>query len=138
MYSVKIYNRISVRFTSISTGDTYVCGYNIVSGIIFLSKSVKIPNSMNESRNFSRDTNFLICKSCFWCASYLYGPCEAVENCPVCCNDRSNCCIESLPIYKETFKHNQLGDTLDVLRSLLRISPEDRKFMLRSRRVYLY
>jgi len=39
MYSVKIYNRISVRFTSISTGDTYVCGYNIVSGIIFLSKS---------------------------------------------------------------------------------------------------
>jgi len=72
-------------------------------------------NSMNESRNFSRHTNFLICKSCFWCASYLYGPCEAVEICPVCCNDRSNCCIESLPIYKETFKHNQLGDTLDVL-----------------------
>jgi hypothetical protein len=73
-------------------------------------------NSTNESRNFSRlrHTNFLICKLCFWCASYLYGP-EAVENCPMCCNNKSNCSIESLPISKETFEHDKVWDiSLDV------------------------
>lgn len=69
-----------------------------------------IRNSTNKSQNFSRlhHTNFLICKLCFWCASYLYGP-EVVENCPMCCNNKSNCSIESLPISNETFDHDQVG-----------------------------
>ena len=74
-------------------------------------------NPTNGSRNFSRlrHTNFLICKLCFWCASYLYESYEAVKNCPMCCNNKSNCSIESLPISKETFEHDQLGDiSLDV------------------------
>jgi hypothetical protein len=74
-------------------------------------------NSTNESRNFSRlrHTNFLICKLCFWCASSLYGPYEAVENCPMYCNNNTNCSIESMPISKETFEHDKLSDiSLDV------------------------
>jgi hypothetical protein len=70
----------------------------------------------NESRNFSRlrHTKFLICKLCFWCASYLYGPYETIEYCPMCCNHKSNCSIESFPISKETSEH-QLNDiSLDV------------------------
>jgi hypothetical protein len=74
-------------------------------------------NPTNESRNFFRlrHTNFLICKLCFWCASYLYGPMCPVENCPMCYKNKTNSSIESLPISKETSEHGQLGDiSLDV------------------------
>jgi len=88
-------------------------------------------NSNNESRNFSRHTNFLICEPCFWCASYLYGPYEA-EICPVCCNNKSNCS------YKDIFERDQLGNIiLDVYPNHKDSTSED-MCMLRSRRVYLY
>lgn len=67
-------------------------------------------NPTNESRNFSRlrHTNFIICKSCFWCASYIYEPYEAVENCPICCKNKTKSSIESLPISKETYEHGSI------------------------------
>jgi hypothetical protein len=49
----------------------------------------------------SRRMNFLICRVCFWCASYLYGPYRAAERCPMCDNNS----IESIPISdKEAFE----------------------------------
>jgi len=56
--------------------------------------------------------NFLICRLCFWCASYLYGSHKAAEKCPICDNDS----IESIPVSDQEafeFEHSQLrGVTL--------------------------
>jgi hypothetical protein len=55
-------------------------------------------------------TNFLICQSCFWCASYLYGSCKVPERCPTCGNSNNNN-IESIPISMEEafeFEYNPL------------------------------
>jgi len=53
-----------------------------------------------------RQVNFLICRLCFWCASYLYGSYKAAEKCPICDNNS----IESLPISDQEafeFEHSQ-------------------------------
>ena len=59
-----------------------------------------------------RQINFLICRLCFWCASYLYGSHKAAEKCPICDNDS----IESIPVSDQEafeFQHSQLrGVTL--------------------------
>jgi hypothetical protein len=41
----------------------------------------------------SKQIHFLLCGSCFWCASYL-DLCETVEKCPSCMNDK----VESMPV----------------------------------------
>ena len=54
--------------------------------------------------------NFLICNSCFWCAS-IYSNMNSLSNakCPVC-DDNSN--LESIPIHKkEPFKINYNSKT---------------------------
>jgi len=49
------------------------------------------------------DAQFLICNSCFWCASYLSGHSACVENCPTCKNNN----IEFIPISQtEGYKLN--------------------------------
>src|SRR5215469_12760421 len=57
--------------------------------------------------------NFLICRLCFWCASYLYGSYKAAEKCPMCDNNS----IESIPVCDQEafkFEHSQLrGVTLN-------------------------
>jgi hypothetical protein len=49
----------------------------------------------------SSERNFLICSSCFWCASYLNNMHRSVETCPSC-NDAK---VESMPIsFDETYQ----------------------------------
>jgi hypothetical protein len=38
--------------------------------------------------------NFLLCESCFWCASYFNNYRKVVTDCPICGNKK----IESMPI----------------------------------------
>ena len=71
----------------------------------------KIENEDNNSRNnyFSgnetsdkRLLHFLICNSCFWCASYIRRDASAIK-CPSC-----NCKVESMPISRG--QNSKLGD----------------------------
>ena len=60
-----------------------------------------------------RRINFLICRLCFWCASYLYGSYKPPEKCPMCDNHS----IESIPVSDQEafeFEHSELrGVTLN-------------------------
>ena len=51
--------------------------------------------------------NFLLCESCFWCASYFNNYRMVVTNCPSC----SSSCVESMPISHEvhTSSHDPKG-----------------------------
>jgi len=40
-----------------------------------------------QSYAHPRQINFLICRVCSWCASYLYWPFRAAEKCPMCDKD---------------------------------------------------
>jgi hypothetical protein len=54
-----------------------------------------------EQHNISSERNFLICSSCFWCASYLNNMHKSVERCPSC-NDAK---VDSMPLsFDETYK----------------------------------
>ena len=55
----------------------------------------------DEQSITSNERNFLICSSCFWCASYLNNMHSSVEVCPSCKNDK----VESMPLsVDETYK----------------------------------
>ena len=57
------------------------------------------------------DAQFLICNSCFWCASYLSSHSASIENCPTCNNNN----IEFIPISQtEGYKLNIDGNGLSV------------------------
>lgn len=46
------------------------------------------------------ERNFLLCKSCFWCASFLNGMYRYLNSCPSCMNSE----LESIPIrFDETY-----------------------------------
>ena len=68
-----------------------------------------------QPRNISK--NFLICKSCFWCASFLDQAQRSVEVCPSCMNSE----LESMPLsFDETYKFNydaRSGVTLEFGRT---------------------
>ena len=90
------------------------CSYQIAiySGIlyssIFLQRKMETINVMvnlkkpYEKRDISSsERNFLICSSCFWCASYLNNMHSFGDICPSCKNDK----VESMPIsFDETYK----------------------------------
>jgi hypothetical protein len=66
---------------------------NIKSEII--SKEIEVSDKIN----------FLLCESCFWCASYINNYRKVVTECPSC---NSNC-VESIPISHDevyTFNHD--------------------------------
>jgi hypothetical protein len=53
------------------------------------------------------ERNFLICNSCFWCASSLNNMHNFVDICPSCKDDK----VESMPIsFDETYKFNYDSD----------------------------
>jgi hypothetical protein len=54
-----------------------------------------------EQQLASNERNFLLCRSCFWCASYLNNMYRSVEVCPLCKDPK----VESMPIsFDETYK----------------------------------
>jgi predicted RNA-binding Zn-ribbon protein involved in translation (DUF1610 family) len=50
----------------------------------------------NDKKELSKQIHFLLCESCFWCASYLSSKSVSVVKCPNCYNNK----IERLPISK--------------------------------------
>src|SRR5688500_2153046 len=70
------------------------------------------PETTYRKTEFGDNINFLVCGSCFWCASY-FNYTEKVTGCPKCGNDN----VESLPIANGeayTYSHNRYrGITLE-------------------------
>ena len=52
------------------------------------------PDIISKEIEVSDKINFLLCESCFWCASYFNGYRKEVGKCPTC--GRGN--VESMPI----------------------------------------
>jgi hypothetical protein len=52
------------------------------------------PDIISKEIEVSDKINFLLCESCFWCASYFNNYTKLVTNCPTCGNKK----IESMPI----------------------------------------
>jgi hypothetical protein len=50
----------------------------------------------NDQKGNSRQIHFLLCESCFWCASYLSLKNVSVAKCPICYSNK----IEWIPIPK--------------------------------------
>ena len=72
--------------------------------------SIKQHQETNTIRGY-HDAQFLICNSCFWCASYLFYNPHYVENCPACGSDR----MEVIPISpKEAYKVNMDGSSISM------------------------
>jgi hypothetical protein len=77
----------------------------------FLSPKIK-PETPSNKNEFGDKINFLLCGSCFWCASY-FNSTTILTRCPTCGNDN----VESMPIATGevyTFSHNKYrGITLE-------------------------
>ena len=52
------------------------------------------PDIISKEIEVSDKINFLICESCFWCASFFNNYRMVVTKCPICGNKK----IESMPI----------------------------------------
>ena len=52
------------------------------------------PDIISKVIEGSDKINFLLCESCFWCASYFNNYRKVVTNCPICGSKK----IESMPI----------------------------------------
>ena len=60
---------------------------------------------IEEQRYSYNDRNFVMCKSCFWCASFLNSKYMSVNECPCCTNQE----FETIPISLNevyTFDHD--------------------------------
>jgi hypothetical protein len=69
-----------------------------------MSRESNSTSSIERSRGISDEVYFLICQSCFWCASYL-NMCRLlpIDKCPNCYNNK----IELMPISQhEIYKSN--------------------------------
>lgn len=68
----------------------------------FPSPKIK-PEIISKEHEVTQRINFLLCESCFWCASYFSIYREVVTKCPICGNDN----VESLPIsHNEVYSFN--------------------------------
>jgi hypothetical protein len=66
---------------------------------IFELRSKVDNNDIDDKKEVSRQTHFLLCQSCFWCASYLSSKSVSIAKCPNCYNNR----IQWMPISKVNF-----------------------------------
>jgi hypothetical protein len=70
-----------------------------------------------EQHIIFKERNFLICRSCFWCASYVNKMRSVLEACPSCKDVK----IESVPIsFDETYRldyDKKRGVTLEFART---------------------
>jgi hypothetical protein len=72
--------------------------------------TIKQHQETNTIRRY-HDAQFLICNSCFWCASYISHSPDYVENCPACRSDR----IEAIPLsQKESYKIYMDGSNISM------------------------
>ncbi len=73
---------------------------------------LKVKLQTEEQHNSYNERNFLLCRSCFWCASVLNGMHSTFSTCPSCMNS----VLESMPLSfdeKYTFDYDpRQGATL--------------------------
>jgi hypothetical protein len=50
----------------------------------------------DDKKELSKQIHFLLCESCFWCASYIYSKSVSIAKCPNCYSNK----IEWMPIPK--------------------------------------
>ena len=60
------------------------------------------PDIISKEIEVSDKINFLLCESCFWCASYFNNYRKVVTNCLICGNKK----IESMPISHDTVNND--------------------------------
>jgi hypothetical protein len=76
----------------------------IMEGGIIMFNTCRLESGLNNNNNHDGDDkkelfkqiHFLLCESCFWCASYLSSKSVSVAKCPNCYNNK----IEWMPISK--------------------------------------
>ena len=56
-------------------------------------------HNADDKKENSRQIHFLLCESCFWCASYLSSKSVSVAKCPICYSNK----MEWMPIPKVDF-----------------------------------
>jgi rubrerythrin len=57
--------------------------------------NANLPNNKNNVKySESHQKHFVVCESCFWCATYLINNITSVSACPICDNAK----VEFLPI----------------------------------------
>jgi hypothetical protein len=77
----------------------YYKDYNIIADDDIIINNNKSSTSKNNNKyTANHQTHFLLCESCFWCASCLINsggaPTTTILNCPIC----NNANVESLPV----------------------------------------
>jgi hypothetical protein len=111
IYSV--YSRGYVTMNTASLQSLYRYHSPIVQNYN-LYTTLKVKAAELKRTRISDEISFLICQSCFWCASYFNYP-EIISRCPTCDSNY----VESLPIsnsesYTFSYDRNR-GVTLEFL-----------------------
>ena len=82
-----------------NSSSPYYKGYNIIADNNNIQCSITTNNpsltKKNNNKYTSHQKHFLLCKSCFWCATYLINnDCTTISKCLACNNAK----VESLSI----------------------------------------
>ena|ERR687887_169607 len=68
-------------------------------------------NNADDKKELSKQIHFLLCESCFWCASYLSSKSVSVAKCPNCHDNKIKCMpISNINLYKLGYSSNN-GDS---------------------------
>ena len=99
-----------------NTNQQLICQIpSLIQNNYNLSVSLKVKASERRNARISDEVSFLICRSCFWCASCL-SPDSTFTKCPSCTEGN----IESIPIAEnENYRFNtdmKRGITMEFLR----------------------
>jgi rubrerythrin len=81
-----LYNETNeTSFTSRYKDSGTVYGDNIISNC---KNVVNLIDKDQIKKNVNHQRHFILCESCFWCATYLIGMIETVYKCPICNSPR--------------------------------------------------
>lgn len=81
----------------------------------------------DDKKENSRRIHFLLCESCFWCASYLSAKTASVAKCPICYSNK----IQWMPIPKvdlDKITHStEEGDSVHTTATTIQQSTGDHR-----------
>jgi hypothetical protein len=75
----------------------------MIEGSVVIFNAYELQTGLNnnnhdgeDNKELSKQIHFMICESCFWCASYISSKSISIAKCPNCYNNK----IEWMPIPK--------------------------------------
>ena len=75
----------------------------MIEGGVVISNAFELQTGLDNNnhdaagyKELSKQIHFMICQSCFWCASYISSKTISIAKCPNCYNNK----IEWMPILK--------------------------------------